>query len=267
MVRIRPANFIVLTTSRPHFSSDMACFRPIEFVLASTSRKKIKFCLIDEEPPAKRSRFEVVLESTTRKLRFCLSHDDIPLPHALHALGLVGGTISSICTILDSHLPAAQTVMNKSRSIPGESERLHCVGIRGLWWHLQVVHQSLSHGPSYLKGLKRSPQSGGFPELLDPTKNFLIEGHLNASYLKRGPGRHTTEHFQISDDGDRENCRRHVMALRFGRIHSPGLPVNGIPLCNLWLDENGRPDQDKGFLKRILKVYLVVYKVVPNKRS
>ena len=195
-------------------------------------------------PMSKRHRTEFTLVSSTRKkIRFCLEDDDFPLSRALYALGLIGNSVTAIFDTLEMSRLYMGT-LHESKAPPPTL--------------IQVVRHTLKDGTNYLKDLKKSIHNGGCVDLLDRTKCFLIDGHLNASYTKRGPGRHTTERFQFSDGKTTENSWRHFIAIRKGRIHSIGLPVNGIPVCNMWLDDAGRPDQEKGFMKRILRVYQVL---------
>jgi hypothetical protein len=198
----------------------------------------------------KRSRTEYVLSSTTRKkIRIYLADESVPLPHALCALGLIASTPASIQTALDTSLRITRTrgqVETKKNVVVPSLQ-----GERGSWWHMYVVRQAMYSDPTYLKDLKFP--SGGCIDLHDTSKRFLVEGHLNARYLKKGPGRHVTEQHHTYLGSSRQ-----FMAVRNGRLYSVGLPANGIQLCNLWLDDTGRPDPAKAFMKRLLKVYEVV---------
>ena len=209
----------------------------------------------------KRSRLEIVLSSTKhKKLRFCLI-DETPLPYALCALGLIGPTPLSIHHTLDNCL-AKLSADTTEDSAHDETYPRSLHGEKGIWWKMSVVRNALNTGPAYLKDLKKEFSFGGCMDLHDTTKSFLIDGHLNASYWKQGPGRHTSQHCQSAEGKDTEDSWRHFMAVHHGRIYSVVLPRNGILLNNLWLDEAGCPDIRKGFLKRILKVYQVLPKPI-----
>jgi hypothetical protein len=207
----------------------------------------------------KRSRTESVLSSTThKKIRIYLSDENIPLPYALCALNLIASTPSSIQEALDTSLRIANRdtslrITNTTGNVETKENvvvpSLH--GERGSWWHMYVVRHAMYTGPTYLKDLKFP--TGGCIDLHDTSKSFLVEGHLNARYMKKGPGRHMTEQYHAY-----LGSARHFIAVRNGRVHSIWLPKKGIQLGNLWLDDTGRPDPTKGFMKRLLKVYEVV---------
>ena len=52
--------------------------------------------------------------------------------------------------------------------------------------------------------------------------------------------------------------RGFVIAVKDGRLYSSGLPDCGLPVSNLWLDKEGRPDQERSYLRRFLRVYRVM---------
>ncbi len=95
-------------------------------------------------------------------------------------------------------------------------------------------------------------KSGGYRAALDPTRMFLVKGHLNARYIQSG--RNPVVVYTMRDGENTEQSWRCMLALKGGRFYAPELPTDGLSIANMWLDITGRHNlnQEKGFLKRIL---------------
>ena len=181
------------------------------------------------EQPKKR-RIEFTLPAITKRVRFCLETIESPsLPCALAALGLLGPDATTVRSrlVLCAH---------KSRALLPEHVRA-CpwFGLRIEKWQMLVVQQALQETPFQLHDCKRAfTTSGGWRALLDPTRMFLVEGHLNARYTRSG--RNAIVVYTMRDDENTEQSWRCMIALKGGRLYSPELPTDGLSIANMWLE-------------------------------
>ena len=202
------------------------------------------------EQPKKR-RIEFTLPAITKRVRFCLETIESPsLPCALVALGLLGPDATTARSRL------MQCVHTSRVQLPVQVRTCPWSSLQIDKWQMLVVQQALQETPFRLHDCKDAgTTSGGCRALLDPTRMFLVEGHLNARYTRSG--RNPVVVYTMRDGENTEQSWRCMLALKGGRFYSPELPTDGLSMANMWLDTAGRPDQEKGFLKRILKVYEV----------
>ena len=191
------------------------------------------------------------MESTSKRLRFCLDHDEVPsMPYALSVLGLIGHSTEVVLRRMND------CARRSIHQLPARACLL--IGPVVEKWHMSVVRLLLEKTPFTLDDRKASfDATGGCRDILDPTRTFLVEGHLNARYTTNDLDQRQLVIYNILEECERENSWRYVVALKGGRLYAPDLSPNGIPISNMWLNEDGRPDQQHGFMKRILKVYEV----------
>jgi hypothetical protein len=169
---------------------------------------------------------------------------------AMASLDLLGSTRTEVANKLDACIDPVLELFNKDR----DHDRCR-VGIDGEQWHICVIRRALKNArsASYFKKQVVS-QHGGCLSLLH-SGSFLIDGHLNRSYLCPG-GQRVFQPGHEEDDRS-EDSWRHCIAVKDGRLYSSGLPDCGLPVSNLWLDKEGRPDQERSYLRRFLRVYRV----------
>ena len=109
-------------------------------------------------------------------------------------------------------------------------------GIPDEEWHIDVIKHTLNNAGFYLRKVVLT-NSGGSQMLLDSNGHYLIDGHLNRSYMNKTSGRILQEGY---DDLDmREDEWRHAIVVKNNRMHCAGVGVHGISTANLWLDSKG----------------------------
>ena len=200
---------------------------------------------------SKKRHIEFTLQATTKRVRFCLDITEAPsLPYALAVLGLLGENVHTVRSRLNACARKSVALLHVHvRALP-------ILGMTLEKWHMIVVRRAVLATPFDLEDRKESCQNaGGFKELLDPKKAFLVDGHMNARYTRSDPC--LSVMYTMRDGCETEKSWRCMVALTGGRLYSPDLPTEGISIDNMWLDQNGKVNQEKGFLKRILKVYEV----------
>ena len=121
------------------------------------------------------------------------------------------------------------------------------LGTRGLSWHRQLV--------------QRAVLAAGYDFRLTPvlemtsTGSYLVDGLANDRYQV---GDKWVEPYELNspDDNPRDNPRdwQHVVAIKNGKIMRT---YNSIKMKWLHLDSDGQPDLNKGFFRRIDRVYRV----------
>ena len=154
-------------------------------------------------------------------------------------LGLLGSSSTEVVEKLDAAIDPILDRFNQNRSLRDHPR--HDVGIEGDQWCEDVIRYAIKTDDSkkYLK--KLSVVNGGCPALLGDG-DFAVDGHLNHA---------------VGDQGHGITNIRQSVAIKNGRVYSSGLHTDGVPISVLGLDDNGRPSYDKGYMKRILKVYRV----------
>jgi hypothetical protein len=155
---------------------------------------------------------------------------------SLSILGLLGATPGEAAVCLDKCIDPILDIFNKDR--PLQNYDRDRVGKEGQHWHMATIRMAVRRSGSsrYLK--KQLVLKGGCKALLSGGA-FLIDGHLNGH------------------DDEKVSTRRRSIAVKDGLMFCPGLDTMGVPVSNLCLDENGKPDQDRGYMARFLKVYKV----------
>jgi hypothetical protein len=158
---------------------------------------------------------------------------------------------------LDAAMPAVRAKLRADMS----------VGVAGDCWHAEVVKTAVaSDGWHFRKldlsivDLRRELRSG----------NFLVDGHLNDSYVRRrergddliigsinlppGYTRVPTDPDDTTTPADNPAGWRHSIAVRDGTILEKEFSTSAEAL---WLDDHNQPEADKGYFYRVLKVYKV----------
>jgi hypothetical protein len=196
----------------------------------------------------KKRRTEFTVQAVTKRIRFCLDTSEVPsLPYALAAVGLLGPTGQDVLVRLNACAQESVALL------PVYARAMPCIGLIVEKWHMPVVRRALAATPFLLEERKIATAA-----LLDPTRTFLVDGHLNIRYTRSEPRLHPVVVYTMRDGFETEKSWRCLITLRNGRFYAHDLPPEGLSTEMLWLDGEGRPDQEKGFLKRILKVYEVV---------
>jgi len=130
---------------------------------------------------------------------------------------------------------------------------LECrVGIRDQEWHIEVIKDALKQTAFYLK--KESlTKTGGCLLLIEAEGLYMVDGHLNRTYLHKTKGR-------ILHDGgdvqDTEHAWRHAIAIKDKKIHCLGVGQNGLSADHLWLDQTGK---DRGVFSLYVCLYNMSY--------
>jgi hypothetical protein len=201
---------------------------------------------------------EFTMESTSKRLRFCLDHDDVPsLPFAIAALDLLGENADGVLRMMN------ERARRSIHRLTIHARSSLTIGTVVEKWHMLVVQWLLEKTSFVLEDRKEAfDRVGCCKDILDDTRTFLVEGHLNDRYTTNNPGQQHVVVYNMRDECTRDRSWRYVIALKGGMIYAPALSSKGISMRTMWLDEDGRPDQQKGFLKRILKVYEVRDRVI-----
>jgi len=131
-------------------------------------------------------------------------------------------------------------------------------GIAGYTWNAVII-RSMVEKHSRFTLVKMSMENGGCAALLsnDRRDMFIVDGYLNRGYshIRRHGRAHRLFH-KTNEDGDPDpESWRHTVAIRNGRVFCKGVHASGIAVQNLWLNGNGQPDVDRGYMHSIRAVY------------
>ena len=176
----------------------------------------------------------------------------------LCTLGLLGRTPEAVVEKLDASIEPVLAHFNSNRPLQDHDRRR--VGVEGQEWHYDVIRHAMKADGSqrYLK--KQLVHRGGCVDLHGDGE-FFVDGHLNRSYVRFMPGGLGGDRLYHAGHDDpqytSDGTWRHCVAVKNGRVFCNGLPEGGVPGV-LWLDENGSPDNKRGYMNRILKVYKVM---------
>ena len=176
----------------------------------------------------------------------------------LSKLGLVGQGVEEVTKNLNASIDAVLDIFNRNRPLRDHDRRR--VGVEGVEWCYDVIRHALkkTSSPYYLK--KQVIHNGDCAVLLGDG-DFFVDGHLDRSYVQYMPGGVGGDRMYQSGHDDPlyapDGTWRHSVAVKDGRVYCDGLADCGVPVGTLWLDEHGRPNPTRGYMKRILKVYKV----------
>jgi hypothetical protein len=158
---------------------------------------------------------------------------------------------STIKTYLDQTmvacLPGYRTQFNDPEM------ELSKIGTLGYNWHIDIIRAMLESRTAFT--LTEVPPT---KLINDKTNRFLVDGKLNASYVKiRGAKRTRLEHAYDGPEDEDSEIWNHSIAVDKGKIRCNGVADSGVATSNLWLNKEGIPNVRKGYMRAIRKVYRV----------
>ena len=172
---------------------------------------------------------------------------------ALATFSILGKTKQDVARKLDAQIDSVHDEFKRQQLAQKQSAptREFC-GTNGQEWHPKVVQRAMQ--AEYGSGgyvFKKTTQWYSTNEGL-----YIVCGTLNRSYVYRNVRRYHAGH--EVDDSDHE--WRHCVALDMHKRKFYCVAAHsklGLPLSALYLDDNGIPDPERSYMKRISKVYEV----------
>lgn len=180
---------------------------------------------------------------------------------ALSALEVLGDSKVEVSAKLDAQINKQHEEFNEQRSTKGQAPYdRHRIGVEGQQWHPEVVRRALKmeYGPGgYV--FKKADLSLPWHTSVTGTGTYIIDGILNRSYIHKEGCKRGVRMYQPGHDvPDLNDDWRHCIALDLYKGEFYCIGAGGwAPIADLWVDDRGHPDQHKGYMKRILKVYRV----------
>ena len=147
----------------------------------------------------------------------------------------------------------AQIAIYAAKCRPDHAVPEH-VGVPNVRWHPHVVASAVLETKHNFRKLDLASVDLA-SELKDG--DFLVDGVLNDSFVKLVKGkaeRYSTDPEDASSPRTNEAGWRHAIAVSDGRILEKEFDMSARWL---WLGVNNRPDPDKGYMFKVLKVYRI----------